>query len=201
MSYTSAQIFDKLRPNLTTAQVQAFYKLLEQGADINTVAEFVGLGAKEVVMTNEVSKGFKLSQRSLDRLQGVDPKMVSVVKRAIELTEIDFAITEGKRTKERQAELVKKGLSQTMNSKHLDGSAVDIVSYVNGKVNWTFENYIVIAEAFRKASIELGIKVRWGGSWTVLSETTSAKASYDAYVKQRKALGKKPFLDGVHFEI
>lgn len=201
MSYTSAQIFDKMRPNLTTPQVQAFYKLLEQGADINTVAEFVGLGVKEKPMTEEVKSDFKLSNKSLERMEGVDSKLVDVVKRAIELTTIDFGITEGKRTKERQSQLVKQGLSQTMNSKHLDGKAVDVVAYIDGKVDWTFEHYITIAEAFKKASDELGVKVRWGGSWSYLSDSESAKEAYDAYIDERKKLNKKPFLDGVHFEV
>ncbi len=57
---------------------------------------------------------FKLSERSLDRLKGVDQKLVDVVKRAIDLTEIDFGVTEGLRTLERQQELVEKGASQTL---------------------------------------------------------------------------------------
>jgi peptidoglycan L-alanyl-D-glutamate endopeptidase CwlK len=45
---------------------------------------------------------FKLSQRSLDRLNGVDKDLVAVVKRAIEITELDFGVTEGIRTLDRQ---------------------------------------------------------------------------------------------------
>jgi peptidoglycan LD-endopeptidase CwlK len=38
---------------------------------------------------------FKLSQRSLDKLEGVNPKLVAVVQKAILLTKIDFGVTYG----------------------------------------------------------------------------------------------------------
>jgi len=78
---------------------------------------------------------FQLSQRSLDRLKGVDPKLVEVVKRAIEITEVDFGVTEGLRTLERQKELVAKGASHTLKSKHIGGKAVDLVAYVGPRVS------------------------------------------------------------------
>lgn len=144
---------------------------------------------------------FKLSQKSLSKLEGVDPRLVKVIKRAIEVTEIDFTITEGLRTKATQALYVKQGKSQTMNSKHLDGLAVDLAAWVNGTINWNFDYYFKIADAVRKASIELGIQVKWGGAWRYLNDYDSSKKAYDAYIAERKKLGKKPFLDGVHFEL
>lgn len=77
--------------------------------------------------------GFELSENSLKKLVGVNPNLVKVVKRAIEITGIDFRITEGVRTKERQALLVKQGKSKTMNSRHLTGDAVDLVAIVDGE--------------------------------------------------------------------
>ena len=79
---------------------------------------------------------FKLSQRSLDRLQGVDDRMVSVVKMAITLSKVDFGVVQGLRTLDMQKELVAKGASQTMKSKHLDGLAVDLMAYVSGRACW-----------------------------------------------------------------
>lgn len=144
---------------------------------------------------------FKLSKKSLSKLEGVDPRLVKVIKRAIELTEVDFTITEGLRSKATQALYVKQGKSQTMNSKHLEGLAVDLAAWVNGTINWNFDYYFKIADAVRKASIELGIKVKWGGAWRYLNDYDSSKKAYDAYIAERKKLGKKPFLDGVHFEL
>ena len=37
---------------------------------------------------------FKLGKRSLSNLKGVHPDLVKVVKRAIELTEVDFTVIE-----------------------------------------------------------------------------------------------------------
>jgi hypothetical protein len=119
---------------------------------------------------------FKLSQRSLDRLKGVDEKLIAIATRALELTEIDFAITEGLRTRERQETLVAEGKSQTMNSKHLIGRAVDVVAYVDGKVSWDKEHYVTISKAFKQAAKELNVSIRWGGDF-------------------------KSFFDGPHYEL
>ena len=48
---------------------------------------------------------FRLSKRSLGKLEGVKPELVEVVKRAIELTTIDFGVIEGVRTEKRQKEI------------------------------------------------------------------------------------------------
>jgi uncharacterized protein YcbK (DUF882 family) len=81
---------------------------------------------------------YRLSKRSLDRLQGVRPELVDVVKRAIEITKVDFAVTEGVRTVARQKELVAKGASQTMESKHIEGRAVDLVAYIGSRISWDY---------------------------------------------------------------
>lgn len=77
---------------------------------------------------------FRLSSRSLARLDGVHPDLIRVVKRAIQITPVDFGITEGLRTKERQKELVAKGASRTLKSRHLTGHAVDVVAYIGSEV-------------------------------------------------------------------
>jgi peptidoglycan L-alanyl-D-glutamate endopeptidase CwlK len=59
---------------------------------------------------------FKLSRRSLDRLEGVDWRLQAVAKQAITLTKTDFGVIQGIRTLEQQKELVAKGASQTMKS-------------------------------------------------------------------------------------
>lgn len=141
--------------------------------------------------------GFVLGEKSLEKLEGVNTNLIKVVKRAIEISTVDFRVIEGVRTKERQAELVKNGASKTMNSRHLTGHAVDIVPVVNGEVSWDFNHYYPLAVAIAKAATELGVKVRWGGAWTVI--TNKAGTPQD-WVKAYRAGGGK-FLDGVHFEI
>lgn len=108
---------------------------------------------------------FTLSARSMANLTGVHPDLVRVVQRAIEVTEIDFVVTEGLRTKARQTELVKAGASQTMNSRHITGHAVDLAALVAGKVEWSWPLYAKLATAMKAAAKEFGIKIVWGGDW------------------------------------
>ena len=114
--------------------------------------------------------GFKLSQRSLSKLTGVHPKLVEVVKLAITKSPLDFSISEGLRTVERQKELVAQKKSQTMKSRHLVGEAVDICVLLDGKANWDFDNYRIVAGVFKNCAAELGVKITWGGEWVTLKD-------------------------------
>lgn len=108
---------------------------------------------------------YKLSKRSLDRLQGVHPDLVKVVQLAITRTPIDFAITEGLRTVERQKELVAKGASKTMNSRHITGHAIDFACFVGKEVRWDWALYNQVGPVFEECAKELGIPIVWGGRW------------------------------------
>ena len=119
---------------------------------------------------------FKLSDKSLRRLDGVKPELVNVVKRAIEITPVDFLVVEGLRTKERQAYLLDAGKSRTMNSYHLTGHAVDIAPIIDGKVSWEWKYFHILNEAMQQAAKENNVSLTWGGSW-------------------------KTFPDGPHFQI
>lgn len=143
------------------------------------------------------NSGFVLGERSLNNLKGVNDNLVKVVKRAIEISSVDFAVIEGVRTKARQAELVRKGASKTMNSRHLTGHAVDIVPVIDGKVSWDFNHYYPLAKAMAQAATELGVKVRWGGAWSVI---TGKAGTPQEWVKAYCAGGGR-FLDGPHFEL
>lgn len=112
-----------------------------------------------------MTSNFKFSQRSENNLKGVKPQLVAVVRRALELSSVDFGITEGLRTQERQKQLYADGKSQTMNSRHLTGDAVDVVAYVDGAVSWGFPLYRKISEAFKQAGQELNTPIEWGGDW------------------------------------
>lgn len=147
---------------------------------------------------------FVLGSRSLSRLQGVHPDLVAVVKRAIKLTDIDFTVLEGMRTPERQRELVRTGASQTMDSRHITGHAVDLGAFVSGQVQWEWNLYPKIADAVRRAAIELGTPIRWGGGWFLLNDCTSELSivrKVGQYVDARRAQKRKAFLDGPHFEL
>jgi peptidoglycan L-alanyl-D-glutamate endopeptidase CwlK len=151
-----------------------------------------------------VSQNWVLSQRSRDRLEGVKLELSDTVKDALELSPIDFGVTEGRRSMERQKELVARGLSQTMNSKHLTGDAVDLVAYLSGRVCWEMSAYDELADAMKQAAKGTGVSIRWGGAWQVRDirqhEGTMEDAT-NAYVDLRRSEGRKVFLDGPHFEL
>lgn len=109
---------------------------------------------------------FLLSARSVDRLKGVHPDLQKVVLLAITLTEVDFGVTEGIRTVERQRELVAKGASQTMKSRHITGHAVDLAAFVDGEVRWDWPLYSKLAYAMKTAAFKLKVPIVWGGDWT-----------------------------------
>ena len=108
---------------------------------------------------------FVLGKRSLARLEGVHPDLVAVVKRAIEITPQDFAVLEGLRTKERQAQLVQAGASKTLASRHLTGHAVDLGVLVEGVVKWDWPLYDQLAKTMKAAAAELHLSIEWGGDW------------------------------------
>ena len=113
---------------------------------------------------------FKLSARSLSRLEGVHPDLVKVVHRAIQNSTVDFAVLEGLRTPERQQQLVKAGASLTLKSRHLTGHAVDLGAMVDGKIRWDWPLYYKIAEAMKDAARDLKVSITWGGDWTMFKD-------------------------------
>lgn len=123
---------------------------------------------------------YNLSLRSRQRLSGVNPLLVGVVKRAIEITKQDFSVTEGVRNINRQKELVNSGASKTMNSRHLTGHAVDLVPY---PVSWDWEYFYPIAEAMKQAAEELGVDIEWGGDWKSFPDGPHFQLSWEKYPK------------------
>jgi len=147
---------------------------------------------------------FKLSKRSLARLEGVNPKLVTVVKTAITISKIDFGVICGLRTIEEQRELVAKGASQTMKSKHIDGNAVDLMAYIGSRGSWEMNLYDDIADAMKIAADEHNIQIRWGAAWhiTDLREwDSSMQDAMNEYIDLRRSQGRRPFIDGPHFEL
>ena len=108
---------------------------------------------------------FSFGAKSSEKLAQVHPDLQRVFNEAIKNSPLDFSITEGLRTKERQKELFSAGKSQTMNSRHLTGKAVDIAVLVDGKITWDFSKYQVVADHIKKAAKELKIDIVWGGDW------------------------------------
>lgn len=114
--------------------------------------------------------GFRLSERSLQRMAGVHPRLTALVKEAAALTPVDFIVVEGLRTPERQAALIRAGASRTRASRHLTGHAVDVAALVDGQVRWDWPLYPRIASAFKAAAVRQGTPVVWGGDWPTLRD-------------------------------
>ena len=152
---------------------------------------------------------FKLSSRSLGKLEGVNPVLVDTVKRAIELTKEDFGVIYGVRSLETQKKLFESGRSQTMKSKHLiqpDGTAhaVDLMAYDGSDPSWEIVMYDDIADAMKEAADELDVGIVWGAAWHIKDLRNFEGTMEDAmneYIDLRRSQGRRPFIDGPHFEL
>lgn len=170
----SKTIFDYIRPKLggTQKQYNALLRLLNSGAKVEDLSEFIGMQTQNVDdsekgSVEKTSGNFQLSQKSLERLKGVNENLVKVVKKAIQISPYDFMVVEGLRTIETQKKYVAEGKSKTMNSYHLTGHAVDLAPLENGSIDWNNKKgqFDEVARAMKKAANELGIKIEWGGDW------------------------------------
>lgn len=111
-----------------------------------------------------------MSLQRAERLNTVQPRLADVVRKAATYLDFDLLVVEGARAKERQAVLVAKGASRTMNSKHIPDKtgfsrAVDVAPVVDGEVRWDWPLFHVIAPAMKRAAQELGVAIVWGGDW------------------------------------
>lgn len=131
--------------------------------------------------------------------------LAAVAKLAITLTDQDFCVYEGLRTYAQQVANVKKGVSQTMDSMHLKGLAVDLVPWIGGKPVWDWWGCYQVALAMDRAATQMKVAdhIRWGGVWDqrfgdVGGDTAAfyAKAVKDYMLRHPG----KDFLDGPHFE-
>lgn len=160
---------------------------------------------------------YVLGPGSINTLIGVHPILVTIVHRAIEITEQDFGVFEGARTKERQRKLVAAGASKTLDSMHLLATdrlgaeagqmshAVDLVPYIDGRLRWEWGPCFKIATAMDAAATELGHadKMCWGGVWDRwMSDYGGSAEKMEAEVA---AYGKRhpgpDFVDGPHYQI
>jgi len=153
---------------------------------------------------------FKLSKRSLERLEGVDERLQAIVKTAIHNTKVDFGVICGLRTIEEQRELVAKGASQTMKSKHIDGLAVDLFAYIGSRGSWELNLYDDIADAMAQAARDIGVGICWGAAWSTKDVSYPMDMRYwdgtmesamNAYVDKKRSMDKRAFIDGPHFEL
>jgi peptidoglycan L-alanyl-D-glutamate endopeptidase CwlK len=157
---------------------------------------------EELQLTVEES-GHKLGSRSKNKLSGCVDDIKNVTELALKYSKVDFGVTCGLRSQSEQRQMMSEGKTQTFQSWHLTGEAVDVVAYVDGKYTYKpWYLYIQIADAFKRAAEELNVEIVWGACWlTKLNSFDNAEAALTEYREARKGQGRKPFLDGVHFEL
>lgn len=108
---------------------------------------------------------FRFGLRSQTNFTGVHPDLVRIAYRALELSPVDFTVTEGLRSAKRQRELFEQNKSKTLASRHLTGHAIDVAALVDSKVTWNWAEYNTISKAFKQAARELDLDIEWGGDW------------------------------------
>jgi len=114
--------------------------------------------------------GIILGSKSRIKLEGAHPDLAKVIHHAAELSDMDFTVLEVLRTLARQKELVAKGASKTMRSRHLPGAdgksrAVDIAPLDGGQISWSWPLYNRLAPIIKQAAIEMNVPIEWGGDW------------------------------------
>ena len=125
---------------------------------------------------------FSLSQRSKDRLKGIHPDLVKVIEEAIKNSPLDFSITEGLRTKERQKELFSAGKSMTMNSRHITGHAVDIAVIKDGTVTWDSKYYVPVLDHIKTIAKQFNIPIVCGGDWVTFKDYPHIELHRSKYI-------------------
>lgn len=134
---------------------------------------------------------YRFSRNSEARIATVHPDLQRVVRRALTLTPIDFAVVQGLRTQDQQDRYYGKGRSAaqckaagvnpeyarpdeakvtwTRNSNHIGGRAVDIAPMVDGLIVWDDNGkrglWPKLAAAFKEAAKLEGVRITWGGDW------------------------------------
>lgn len=131
----------------------------------------------------------KLSDRCLKRLEGVHEDLAEIVRLAADLTEVDFIVTEGLRSKDRQKELYAKGATTTLNSRHLTGHAVDLAAKVGDEVRWDWPLYHKLARAMKLAAAKLDLPLEWGGDWRSFPDGPHFQLPFGKYPITRPSQG------------
>lgn len=129
----------------------------------------------------ESPTGYRFSQRSWSALSGVRPELVAVAALALQLTAVDFVVTEGRRTLARQRELYADGATRTLRSRHLTGHAIDIAPMLKGEIRWDWPLYDQLSKTIKTAAQHLAVPITWGGDWASFRDGPHWELPWDVY--------------------
>lgn len=107
----------------------------------------------------------KLTDKDEVKLKGVHPDLIKMVEQLAEDTTIPFRVGEGVRSMARQKQLFAQGATKTMNSRHLNGHAVDLFPLVDGQPSWNWTIYYKFAPQVKEAAKKAKVNIEWGGDW------------------------------------
>lgn len=132
------------------------------------------------------------SSRSKKNLRGIHPDLRRVIDRALQESPLDFIVIEGLRSEDRQRQLVNSGASQTMNSRHLTGHAVDLLPIgPDGKAAFDWPLYDKLGPAVEQAAKAEGVPLTWGGRWSKFRDGPHFELKRDAYPASDWTTGDK----------
>tara|TARA_R110002124_G_scaffold283449_2_gene459490 strand:- start:10917 stop:11336 length:420 start_codon:yes stop_codon:yes gene_type:complete len=137
---------------------------------------------------------YRLSKRSLNRLEGVNPLLIAIIVEGIKNSPYDFGIPNhgGKRTAEEQNKLYKDKKSQrdgyNKKSYHQSGKAFDIFLYIDGKASWDKDKLEEVSKHLKTIATAYNVRLTWGGDWN----NNGIRVDKDS---------QEHFFDGAHFQI
>lgn len=135
----------------------------------------------------------KFGARSIKNMSGIHPDLRRVLDRALKDSPLDFAVIEGLRTLERQKQLVASGASQTLNSRHITGHAVDLMPIgPDGKGAFDWPLYNQLGPAVKAAAAAEGVELDWGGDWKKFKDGPHFELDRAAYPADKWTTGDKP---------
>lgn len=136
---------------------------------------------------------FRWSAHSLAQLSTCDDQLRDLFDAVIRHPDLrhDIRVLEGRRSVERQRENVRKGVSQTMRSRHLltPSLAVDVAPLYNGRVSWSWPLYYDIAPLIKRVAREMGVEVEWGGNWKTFKDGPHWQLARDVEESEWLAIG------------
>lgn len=113
-----------------------------------------------------------LNQRSIDRLKGVDPRLITILIEASQTSPFEFQIPPdgGLRTAERQNELFKARASKCDGyrtlSEHQKGTAFDIYLMIDGKASWDKPRLKQVMYHIKEVALRHNVALNLGCDWT-----------------------------------
>lgn len=163
-----------------------------EGGEIILTTENIGGDA-------ETKKKYVLSEASIEKMKGVHPKLIELMKKAISNSPYDFKIVQGLRTAEYQNSLYQQGRTRlgkivtkldgyNRKSNHQAkadgyGHAVDIavcgyydrngiyVKYTTDTEMFDNKKLVEISRHVKAVAKEMGLEIVWGGDWKTLYDT------------------------------